>query len=110
MSKYFALICVALAGTIAISARSAIAVDQPALISQPQISQDDTPVCYMQTADGRTLNLNGICGRSATDRPVISITPSTPSPNLGGLNVSRSADGSPCYGLDAQGRPCPPIQ
>ncbi|NJO42120.1 MAG: hypothetical protein HC769_32755 [Cyanobacteria bacterium CRU_2_1] len=70
---------------------------------------DDSLVCYMVTSDGRTLNLNSICG--STDRTQQSSSNAAhtrPSGNLGGLDIfGRGADAPPCFGLDDNGQPCP---
>lgn len=75
-------------------------------------------VCYMQTADGRTIDLAKLCGQP---RPVpTATTPEavpgaatpvrsglTPYTNLGGLDIySRGRAAPPCFGLDDQGNPC----
>src|SRR5579883_1526328 len=39
----------------------------------------DTSVCYMRLADGRLMDLRGICGKAARDRP--SAVPVKPSPS-----------------------------
>lgn len=72
-----------------------------------RISETDL-VCYMQTAEGSLLDLTNICG---TQQPVantqpVSIINISPVSNLGGLSSLQNPDGTPCFGLDAQGRPC----
>lgn len=81
--------------------------------ASPLPSIDDALVCYMLTADGRTLNLNPLCGRGTAgptpQRMTLSSTSLSPETNLGGLDVwGRGPDAPPCFGLDEQGRVCPP--
>jgi hypothetical protein len=85
---------------------------------------DDNLVCYMHTIDGRTVNLNRICGNNTTGNNVTnSNSPNSsnssnsptavnapPSNNLGGLGVNQAPGTPACYGFDAQGLPCPPPQ
>ena len=81
-------------------------------IAQSSFNQSDL-VCYMQTADGRTINLGSLCGsRQPSSQPVVTPVAATPtiSPysNLGGLETNRrGADAKPCFGLDDQGNRCP---
>jgi hypothetical protein len=84
---------------------------------------DDNLVCYMNTTDGRILNLNRICGSNISGSNgngsngngsnmigTPTVVNAEPVGNLGGLAVDRAPSASACYGLDAQGRPCPPVQ
>lgn len=84
----------------------------PAAVAQVQLNPVDL-VCYMQTADGRTIDLGKLCGQP---RPVPTVTAEattpvkaglTPYTNLGGLDIySRGQNAPPCFGLDDQGNPC----
>lgn len=91
----------------------------------PNTTLDDSQLfCYMQTADGRMLDLGRICGRSTpqqatelTQSPIPSIPvpgsvandvnlnapSSSPIPNLANSN---NGDSPACFVFDAQGRPC----
>lgn len=83
-------------------------------VAQSSLAQSDL-VCYMQTADGRTVDLGSICGsRTAREqrvtRPSTPVTASGISPysNLGGLETAgRGPNAKPCFGLDDQGNRCP---
>jgi hypothetical protein len=70
---------------------------------------DGTLFCYMQTGDGRMLDLTQLCGTNAGARPPSSVNSSissiAPGSNLGGLR--QVAESTGCFGLDAQGLPCP---
>lgn len=58
---------------IASCAVSAFCVQLPAL-SQPMMNPEDS-ICYMQTADGRTINLSNLCGgRRTVATPALSGT------------------------------------
>lgn len=78
----------------------------PANASSPQetYSDDGSVLCYIVTPDGRTLNLNHLCGTNV-DRP--------PSPVAQTNSSDRSSTTSPiqqapgCVVFDANGRPCP---
>jgi hypothetical protein len=68
-------------------------------------------VCYMQTADGRTIDLGTLCGQP---RPLqaaesgATATALSPYTNLGGLDIyGGGRNAAPCFGLDDQGNPCP---
>ncbi|MBW4463936.1 MAG: hypothetical protein KME07_00640 [Pegethrix bostrychoides GSE-TBD4-15B] len=81
-------------------------------VAQSEFNQSDL-VCYMQTADGRTVDLSSLCGSrtpSRSPRPVTVAPPSSISPysNLGGLEINAGGAGAkPCFGLDDQGKRCP---
>ncbi|MCU0525895.1 MAG: hypothetical protein MUF72_13820 [Elainella sp. Prado103] len=71
-------------------------------------------VCYMQTVDGRTIDLTRICGSQprkpdSLPAPIASSSSSlSPYTNLGGLDIyGRGNNAPPCFGLDDQGNPCP---
>lgn len=57
-------------------------------------------ICYMQTEDGQTLNLDRLCKQTNRN-----------SANLQRENVEMSEGNSvgnqPCYAIDSNGRPCP---
>ncbi len=91
-----------------------------AAIGQTQLNPVDL-VCYMQTADGRTVDLVRLCGqsrppiRSAVNSAQSGLTPETTVPvkpgvtpysNLGGLDIYSRGRSAPCFGLDDQGNPC----
>jgi hypothetical protein len=80
----------------------------------------NAPYCFMVSADGQLVNLERLCGENATggsgntaSQRAVSATTNSFVPyadnsagDLGGLNTDRSTSATPCYGLDAQGRPC----
>lgn len=84
-------------------------------MAQAEFNQSDL-VCYMQTADGRTVDLGSLCGNrlpQSSSRLAPAAKPAGVSPysNLGGLEISVSgADAKPCFGLDDQGKRCPTAQ
>lgn len=81
--------------------------------AQPIGLTDIDLVCYMQTADGRTVDLTTICGRQRPQTetaPAATLSRASLSPytNLGGLDIyGRGANAPPCFGLDDQGNRCP---
>jgi len=84
-------------------------------IAESEFNQSDL-VCYMQTSDGRTVDLSAICGgrtvrnRSVTT-PVATSYPLSPYSNLGGLEINGRGEGAkPCFGLDDQGNRCPTLR
>ena len=86
----------------------------PANSAQVNLShfEDEDLTCFMRTADGRTLNLNGICGNNVGSSGVtISSAAVNLMGSLGGLEAYRRPAGTPqCFAFDAQGQPCPPVQ
>lgn len=70
-------------------------------------------VCYMQTSDGRTVNLSSICGSNVSNPRALAAMAADNAPpgtytNLGNLDIyGRGPGAPPCYGLDNQGNPCP---
>ena len=83
-------------------------------VAQSEFNSSDL-VCYMQTANGRTVDLGRLCG-GRTGREQLVTRPSTPvaastispSSNLGGLETDgRGQNAKPCFGLDDQGNRCP---
>lgn len=62
-------------------------------------------ICYMETKDGRTFNLNILCARSDTNlAPVLKPVDSSTQPiNFRAKNSSISTK---CYFVDSNGRPC----
>lgn len=96
----------------------ALGLALPSLLMPPALSLpaiDDSLVCYMQTPEGRMLNLNYLCGRNAgtaTSQTAADSEPlraaRTPEDLPTGLQpYSSSANGTLCVALDQQGRPCP---
>ena len=86
----------------------------PASSSQADSSrfEDGDLACFMRTSDGRTLNLNGICGNNVGSNGVtVSSAVLDSTGSLGGLEAYRRPAGAPqCFGFDAQGQPCSPTQ
>lgn len=88
------------------SSPSLIQLDSPVQINS---AVDDSLVCYMQTANGETLNLNSLCGSNAhrSNRGAIvsqSADPGRLPPGL--IRYSGNSNGVVCVVLDQQGRPC----
>lgn len=91
---------------------------QPALTQSPTGSAlENVPLCFMVGNDGQLRNLSQLCApNSMPEGTAARGTPSglapempglTPTANLGGLvNQSPNPQATPCFGLDAQGRPC----
>jgi len=79
----------------------------------PQVIQptaqpvDDGLVCYMQTSEGATLNLNNLCGR-ATSTPSRQVAVSQTRERIpsGLTRYSNTTNGVTCVAIDQQGRPC----
>lgn len=82
-------------------------------LAQPSEFTGVDLVCYMQTAEGETIDLSTICGRKpqpdANSAPTRgNRVPLSPYTNLGGLEIyGRGNNAPPCFGLDDRGRPCP---
>jgi hypothetical protein len=94
----------------------AIAADE-SLVNFSQLTQLSTDdinlVCYMQTTDGRVVDLSRICGQNVNANGETAVNPTIVNvqSSLGGLEAFRGGSGTPpCYVLDAQGLPCPPIR
>jgi hypothetical protein len=78
----------------------------------------NAPYCFIVSPEGQLVNLERLCGSAAsnpnaTNQPTIRAAANSFVPyadntagNLGGLNTGGSTRATPCYGLDAQGRPC----
>jgi hypothetical protein len=64
MLKSFHLIAVLLAVSTLLIAETALSSSITPVSQYPVVpnSDIDNPVCYMQTADGRTLDLSNLCG------------------------------------------------
>jgi hypothetical protein len=95
---------------------------RPIFLSQyPELQNSDldSASCYFQTADGRILNLDRLCGRSSnntsnnnseTAEPTVNNTEVRTEPVIAPpppVNNSPNNSGNqPCFGLDQNGRPC----
>ncbi|MBD2462159.1 hypothetical protein H6G89_13995 [Oscillatoria sp. FACHB-1407] len=115
---------------VLIGSISTVSVADPVpTFAYPNTTLDDSRLfCYMQTADGRTLDLGRICGRSTPTVPttpqasrlISAPIPAIPVPgsstdlNLNAPNASpipNTADAGTgndlaCFIFDSQGRPC----
>lgn len=95
------------------ASRAGVAVGQRILdVAQVSSFNQVDLVCYMQTSDGRTVNLTSLCGRSTSTNTATpaagSGAPLSPYTNLGNLDIyGGGTSAAPCFGLDDQGRPCP---
>lgn len=72
----------------------------------PQVSNTETDLlpCYMQTADGRTINLGALCVKASEGGDSKSaIAPSATSRD----NSIDRLIARKCYLIDAAGHPCP---
>lgn len=69
------------------------------------------PLCYMETSDGRVLDLIDLCGSEAERSPGTSSQPPVllrSDRNVEGLQIyGQNRDGSPCYVFDDHGQLCP---
>lgn len=102
--------------TVLMAALPKLALGDPPNFAYPvvQNADDSALFCFMQTGDGRTLNLGRICGTS-TNPPISTTSAGTPVigtlsssgsvGNLGGLQNTSTSE-TPCFLFDAQGRPC----
>jgi hypothetical protein len=66
-----------------------------------------SPVCYLRTTDGRTLNLSNLCGKTSQD----TLSRSIPTATTASTPVTNSSPATPpaasaCYFIDSNGRPC----
>jgi hypothetical protein len=77
-------------------------------------SDDSNLFCFMQTSDGRTLNLGRICGANTNSQTsertirtsvINSLRNSDSVGNMGQLRNTSTSE-TPCFLFDAQGRPC----
>lgn len=99
---------------IGIALSPAIVAAVPPANSQANLMHfgDGDLTCFMRTADGRTLDLNSICGNNARSGGITTSSTAIHSTgSLGGLEAYRGSATAPlCFGLDAQGQPCSPAQ
>ena len=75
----------------------------PAVGSQyPEVPTSDIDLlsCYMQTVDGKTLDLDSLCEKMPEDSDSSSSANSS-------KDSANSLAASKCYIFDAAGRPCP---
>ncbi|HAA27302.1 MAG TPA: hypothetical protein DCE56_06000 [Cyanobacteria bacterium UBA8553] len=90
--------------TVLISLLPEVGLTNPLLIGNQypvvQISEQDTPVCYLKTEDGRILDLGKLCKKTPQDSNISS------SPQDSNTSSSSSFEPEKCYFLDAAGRPC----
>jgi hypothetical protein len=102
--------------TVLMAALPKLALGEPPNFAYPVVrnTDDSTLFCFMQTSDGRMLNLGRICGTStntatsttSAGTPVIGTLSSSGSVgNSGGLQNTSTSE-TPCFLFDAQGRPC----
>jgi len=73
--------------------------------------QTNSSICYMETKDGRTLNLNVLCAKKlensdASSAPILKTVNS--STQTSGLKPNNSSVSTKCYFVDNYGRPCNP--
>jgi hypothetical protein len=112
--KTIALLSSTLTFSLPISAVLGEALSPPSLrLTATPATVEDGLVCYMQTAEGATLNLNGICGSNAANpNRQISVSQSSNSGTLpaGLVPYSGTANGVACVAIDQQGRPCRAVQ
>ncbi|MBW4663480.1 MAG: hypothetical protein KME01_04645 [Chroococcus sp. CMT-3BRIN-NPC107] len=71
--------------------------------------QTNSSICYMETTDGRTLNLNILCAKKvensdATIHPTLK--PANSSPETSSFRSSNNSISTKCYFVDSKGRPC----
>ncbi|HEY9641771.1 MAG TPA: hypothetical protein V6C57_14885 [Coleofasciculaceae cyanobacterium] len=101
-----------LSGTLALFTPTVAWGELPATRLQfaaPPATVDDGLVCYMQTAEGATLNLNGLCGSNAANpnrQLTVSQSPHSGTLPAGLAPYSRTSNGVACVVIDQQGRPC----
>lgn len=73
--------------------------------------QTNSSICYMETKDGITLNLNVLCAKKlensdASSAPILKTVNS--STQTSGLKPNNSSVSTKCYFVDNYGRPCNP--
>jgi len=90
-----------LLATILVSLPSEIVYSRPSpttnLSSSALDINSNTPLCYLQTSDGRILDLGKLCEKSSQNSP----------PNSALKPTSNPVGANGCYLFDPSGRPCP---
>ena len=90
--------------TVLISWLPEVGLTSPLLIGNQypvvQNSEQDTPVCYLKTEDGRILDLGKLCKKTPQD------SNNSSSPQDFNTSSSSSFEPEKCYFLDAAGQPC----
>jgi hypothetical protein len=81
-----------------------ITVSNPSSNPQATYADDDSLLCYIVTPDGRTLNLNHLCGTNV-DRPRPDSARTDSSNRSSVTSPIQQTPG--CVVFDANGRPCP---
>jgi len=90
----------------ALLAESAFANPVPLGSKYPEVNHEnkETLLCYIQTPDGRTLDLHDLCV-NPTEKAEDSSSQTTNSSDNG--SGSNFAANSSCFLVDDNGRPCP---
>ncbi|MEB3179721.1 MAG: hypothetical protein VKL59_11895 [Nostocaceae cyanobacterium] len=90
----------------ALLTESAFANPVPLGSQYPQVNpgNQETLLCYIQTPDGRTLDLHDLCVKPTENEEDSSSQASNSSDNGSGSNFAAY---SSCFLVDDQGRPCP---
>jgi hypothetical protein len=99
----------------AIASLTQIAAGDTSLSPSGGSTLDDPFFCYMQTGDGRVMDLTRICATNPTSRNSTQNQGATPnvtvsSSNQDVVNLENGLGANGCYVFDANGRPCSPIQ
>lgn len=83
-----------------------VVLSRPLIINSryPEVPNSDTNAlfCYLQTTDGRTLDLDSLCKKTSGGNTSSSVRPSSVRPSSSGSNLGAGQ----CYAFDAAGRPC----
>lgn len=75
-------------------------------VLNPQINSS---ICYLETTDGRTLNLNALCAKEVEnlDKRLDPIfKPTNSATETSSLRSSNNSISTKCYFVDNNGRPC----
>jgi len=71
--------------------------------------QTNSSICYMETKDGRTLNLNILCAKKLENSdPTLAPTLKPVNSSETSIFKSNSSISTKCYFVDSKGRPCNP--
>ncbi len=71
--------------------------------------QTNSSICYMETKDGKTLNLNTLCAKKLEDWDLSLAPTSKPinsSAQMNSLRARNNSISTKCYFVDNNGRPC----
>ena len=111
LKRLFCLTATVSVALVPFLSRSTIARPLAVNYQYPELLSPETnsSICYMETKDGKTLNLNILCAKevkkSATNlAPVLKPVDSSTQPI--NFRLKNSSTSTKCYFVDSNGRPC----